>query len=733
MPANASRPRPRGAAPAASAATVSDGAAKARPVQNASRKLQLNKELFFAGFPCQQPHPRTEAAEGASVAAVRPLSRQFVRGFFQQYGSVEAFFYDESRGMGSVVFVDGADAESCYLAVHLSFIPATTADGGVGQPTWEQDEAGEAMAQRRARASDVLLCLEFAHCCPFVHPVLLTRDAEVHHSSSSSSSAVVHEVPGGELSRATLLHRFPQLLAAPSAVLPVAPYVVARWRTPAAQSEPHHQRERKQRVSARVEVLSDGDGEEETEEMHATASTHTPDGLTPTATPALVLEGPTFPGRSLPCTNVAAALWRLLRPSHVAAAAGNAVTVLDLWWEYYNLYLVHKTQPFAGKMGDSPYVYAQRPSSWQEVAAVQRRAREDAHGDEAAAQQVLQRLVHDHAYHNVFAYLLVKQKFKYDAAWASLMRDVYRPAVVQQLEAWRQQQQRGEGEGEHAAAAATADTPVDYEVRRRRVVAKALHEVIEAKPTNRKDVELVRRAEQTWLTLPRTIAAANVMENVHFLGKVRRGEVNRDATDKDMSTKPPLPSSAATLADGQDGDAPVDLRAAYPSMSARQREEQRYAEVLQNIDGYVALGTAEEMVAMCEEPKLFRYAKGHIGYEEAHRLPSYWRAYVNALWVPLIAFLLLGYTSYYIVDRLGISKVNEQRQKDEQRREFQVHLREFLDQQQRVLDEVQGGTPGVITPEKRAAMRKMNQTMQRAAEAARKAGGRFNIELRGDL
>jgi hypothetical protein len=728
-----------------SAATVAEGVGKARPIQGSARQLQLCKELFFAGFPCQRPYQRSgnsststvtsssSAADTASTTQVRPLSKMFIRGFFQQYGVVESLFYDEARGMGSVVFADGADAEGCYVAVHLSFLPATTAEGGIGQPTWTQDQQGEDMAERKARPDDWLLCLEFAHCCPFVNTVLLTKDVFV-------DGGLAHcEVPGGELSRAILFHRFPQLLwpsspagtaaagAASRPMVPVAPHIVVRWQEE-GEGEGEGIEGCTDHRSRVVEVLDD---------EHAGGDKGNEPGTVPSAKDVQQSRrtrqvGPNFPGRPIEPVEVELALWQLLRPSHIPPAPGSVVTVLDLWWEYYNLYMLHKTQPAESRITQAAFRYAQRPSLLQELLNVQRQGREYAHGDEAAAQQVLQRLVYDNQYHNVLTYLTVKAKFKYDPVWASLMRDLYKPKLTLKVEAWQALMEQDEADAAKKRGEAETTVP-DSEVRRRRVVMKAINELHEPQPTKPRDVAWVQQAEQTWLTMPRTTATYNVMENVKLLNKVKRGEVDRSGHDKEVRSPPPPSTQNSQQGEGaEEAEAvkDVNIEAAYPSMSSRQKEEQFYAEVMQNLDGYVATGTAEELVAMCEDPKLFRYAKGHIGYEEAHRQPSYWLTYLNALWVPLIAFLLLGFGSYYIVDRLGISKINEIQRQEQLKREFHDQLRHLLEQQQRLLN-VSLETNN--TQDRRAALKAMDDTRRRASEAARRAGGKFNIELRGDL
>ncbi|KAG5484657.1 hypothetical protein CUR178_07248 [Leishmania enriettii] len=712
------------------AKVVADGGSRGRPAQRrGGRELVACRELFFAGFPCREPYRRQASSSTKStplLTSAAAYSKQFVRGFFQQYGAVEALFYDEARGMGSVVFADGANAESCYLAVHLSFIAAPDENGGMGQPTWEQDRQGEALDERQARAPDLLLCLEFAHCCPFVNPFLLTRDAHLEGAEEHC------EVPGGELSRALLLHKFPVLLLNPDALpsslepmVPVAPHVVVRWKTETVEAS-----------APRVEVVEDGEGSHRT---------HNHSLATASAPPSRRLKrfGPTFPGRGIEPAVLEEALWQILQPTHVTAQDGKEVTVMDMWWEYYNLYALHKTQPSADRIADEAFSYAEQPSLAQEVREVQRQSREYAHGDEAAAQQVMLRLVHDNLFHSALCYLYVKQKLKYDPMWASLMRDLYTAKVVRHVQAWQvlakgsadaakqsRQRQGSTGEGldnlnPAAASSAAATATGSFASRRRRAVKAAFKALCESPPTKPEDIQALRATERLWRAMPRTEATANLIDNVKLLEKIKRGQVDRNGRDK-ILTRPPLPTLSPDGDDAQPSD--MHLASAYPTMSAAQRDEQLYSAVMQNVDGYVETGTAEELLGLCEDPKLFRYAKGHIGYEEARRLPSYWRAYINALWVPLIAFLLLGFGAHYIADRAGINEAYERTFAERKLREFHGSLHDLLRQQRAFL-----GKDGADAAQVETALQKMNETMQRTSEAAAKAGKKFRIELKQDL
>lgn len=717
----ATQPAEPTSAATTAAKAVAGGGSPARPVQRGSgRKLVASKELFFAGFPCREPY-RGQALGATTPASAVAYSKHFVRGFFQQYGAVEALFYDEKRGMGSVVFADGADAESCYLAVHLSFIAAPDEKGGMGQPTWEQDRQTEALDERTARALDLLLCLEFAHCCPFVNPFLLTRDVSLVGGEKQ------WEVPGGELSRALLLHRFPVLLLSsdsrPSAtepMVPVASHVVVRWEAETVEAP-----------APRVEVVEDGD-------RGPAAAAHSSEAVPSPQSRRVKRVGPTFPGRGIEPAVIEEALWQILQPAHVAAQDGNVVTVMDMWWEYYNLYALRKTQPSADRIADVAFIYAAQPSLAQEVREVQRQSREYAHGDEAAAQQVMRRLVYDDLYHSALCYLYVKQKLKYDPMWASLMRDLYKAKVVLHVQAWRALTETAEAANQSSVVeggvqnAEPATTPSSsstatgsLSTRRGRAVKAALKALYEPQPTKQEDIEALRATEQLWRTMPRTEAAANLIENVKLLEKIKRGLVDRNGHDK-VHTRPPLPALSPDGDDGQPSD--MNIEAAYPTMSAAQRDEQLYSAVMQNVDGYVETGTADELVGLCENPKLFRYVKGHIGYEEAHRVPSYWRAYVNALWVPLIAFLLLGFGTYYVVDWLGINEAHEKAVAERHRREFRAHLLNQLSQQEALFDQKDADSAQL-----KVTLQALNETIRRTSEAAARAGKKFRIELKQDL
>ncbi|KAG5510633.1 hypothetical protein JKF63_06931 [Porcisia hertigi] len=719
------RPASQRAAPTAAKYVASGNSRVCSVQQRGGGRSVACKEVFFAGFhcawPCRHSPPRATMPPTTPTPAVA-YPESSVRGFFERYGAVEALFYDEARGMGSVVFADGADAEKCYLAVHLSLIPAPDGNDGMSQIVWEQDTWDEALGEGQSRTPLLLLCLEFAHCCPFVNPFLLTRDA-----SSLVGEEEEWEVPGGELSRALLLHSLSSLLlrsdsgsTATEPQVPVAPHVVVHWKAETVEAP-----------APRVEVVKD-DGDD--------ATAHCP-----AAAPSRRVRrfGPTFPGRGIQPAAVEEKLWQCLRPPHVPAQDGHVVTVMDLWWEYYYRYVLYKTQPSSDRIADNAFRYAEQLSLAQEVRNLHQEGLEYTNCDEAAARKVMLRLVHDNVYHSTLCYLHVKQKLTYDPTWASLMRDVYTAETMLYVQEWRataekrteatrqarqrqQQQQRTAAKGvikNRERATAPPPSTVSPNPRRSSAVKAAFEALHKSCPTKQEDTNKLDAADdRLWRTMSRIEAAANLIENVRLLEKIRRGKVDRNGHDK-ANTQSGVPPNSGSV-----GPCQMDIESAYPAMSAAQRDEQLYSAVMQNVDGYVATGTAGEMMSLCEDPKLFRYVKGHIGYEEAHRVPSYWRAYINALWVPLIALLLLGFGTYCVVTWIGINESHEKVVAERKRHEFHRHLLNLLNQQRVLLNKTSADSAQLET-----ALKKIEEAMRRTSEAAAQAGGVFRIQLEHDL
>lgn len=668
------------------------GAKRAVPRHQTSDPTRVYRELFFAGFPCLLPYKPEDVSRRPKAI----FTRQFVHDFFQHYGSLSHFVYDEERGMGSVTFDSGEVAERCYLAVHLSLLPPPNPDGSGGYGTWEVDEPGEPTAVRQRRPGDLVLCMEFAQCCPFVNPRLLLCGESLTSAAVSGEKQVGPEtLNAGQLTRYSL-RTFPQVVEAYSPS--TAEFVVASWEAQPAAASP---------------ATADGG---DTAASNASAST----------TSAVVTRvGPEYPCADIDLPAVTDSLWRVLRPSHVKPVAGNQVRVLDMWWEYYNQYYVHKTEPAPERITDPLMRFAQRPSVLQEVLLLQKLSRERSSGDTAYATTQLRRFIHDDVFHSVCTYLSLKAQLRYDPSWASLVRDVYTTKVRLALQAYReewvaQQTKPVQSQASTSTGDATAAVAEEEEAGLGALDDPEL-QAIQAAINRDADGELkdhggdravLQAAESAWLQMSFMDAASNAITNVSFLRRVQRGEVDAEGNDID-------PAAKKKKDDDDDGVelevTPTEEERAYDT---RRNEEALFVEVLQTLDGFAFTGSAASLLSVCENPKLFRYARGHIGYNEARqKRPSKLWAYLNALWVPLILIIGFAWFAGWLSKRLTGGGGGD----------GGVGVGRGGAASGAAAGAGGGGGEAPYTTEM------MKDAIARAAEAARRAGGSFHIGVQNDL
>lgn len=110
--------------------------------------MSVYREIYFAGFP--------------AVAGETPFPENVVRSMFQMYGNITSFVYDTGRGIGSVLYESGEDAEHCFVDLHLSVIPG----GARSERDWLSESFGSQSA---------LIYIEFAQFLPFVNPLFFER------------------------------------------------------------------------------------------------------------------------------------------------------------------------------------------------------------------------------------------------------------------------------------------------------------------------------------------------------------------------------------------------------------------------------------------------------------------------------------------------------------------------------------------------------------------------------
>lgn len=516
---------------------------RTRRTHSQADMMKVYQEIFFAGFPSSSASSGSETQQ-----RVYTFPESYVRSFFEHYGTVEKLVYDERRGMGSVTFSTGDAAEHCYLAVHLSLL----APPGTDPAQWEAGRCSGANGQ-----PDLLLCLEFAQCCPFVNTLLLRHE----------------ELGPSDMSR-RMMRTFP--LVERSFSTTTAEMIVLQWTAASEETA----------EASRATAASTMEAEEEI----SSGSRERPAG----ADRNLRRVGPHFPGGVIEPAILHDALWRCLRPDHIPAVPGSTVTVLDLWWEYYQQYWVRKTQPDSARIRDPLWIFAQRASVIQEI----REAQEQMHGSisgHASASTVLDRrpstlinrLIHDDTYHSVCSTVVYSQQLRLDPTWASLMRDLYTPKVVAALETYR-----------------VTRLPIDAQVQH-----SLNHFAHQAAGSS-------EEADAEWLKLSVVMAAANVIDNVRFLQKCRWNLIAKDGTENTIPTSSEVGLSTPSL---------------------QQLDESLYWEVVKAFEEYATSGTATSMLSICEDPRVFCTTPGHIGFESLQEhYTSNWRVVLNTLWVPLL-------------------------------------------------------------------------------------------------
>ncbi|EPY28868.1 hypothetical protein STCU_04841, partial [Strigomonas culicis] len=579
-----------------------------------ARQYEVYREVFFAGF-----RPRDADPQDSSAATL--FTRDFVFSFFRHYGEIHYFTYDEARGVGSIFFADGQAAERCYIAVHLSWLPCTEAQARaklqvraaqssrVQVLEGDDDDDDDRCATQREGADDVLLFLEFAQGLPFVNPLVLFWDTSAEATAAAQTDLFAHHA--GMLSRQTLRFLPPSVVLAYTA-LDDAETLQRMAETQHACNQ-HYNSARRGTAEWVVGVV----GESAAPAYPSILLYH--DLNSPGAADATAdAEAP--PASILP-PELGRRLWVLLRPEAAAKNQDRAqVRVIDLWWSFYQQYVVHKTRPAAARIADLRHFgFAQRPSCWQEMDALRQ-------ASESAAAATLARFTADDVYHNTYAYLCYKVRYGNDPIYASLMRDVCTAKVREAVAAFVRAKERAVlGDLRDPTRAGDAELRDKNDT----VLFTVLHAVSqwcglddEARPHAR------GAAEEQWMQLPLTEAVANLIENVQYLQQIRRREID--------------PKTGEAYVRGRDGAGGGAVPRDYPTGTLRQEEEMHFMAITQTLDGCAPSGAAAQLLALCEDPRRFKSGRGHMGYDELHPRVSR-TAYVNALWVPLLVLALTSW------------------------------------------------------------------------------------------
>lgn len=492
------------------------------------------KEIFFAGFPQRLKENRTSPDDTLDEksgwfldASVRTFPQSFVYDFFQRFGAIEHFIYDENRGAGSVTFSDGELAETCYLTAHLSLVYPPTSIG-------DDDEAAVRATKKAEPLKPILVFLEFAQALAFVNTGLLLHD----------------ELQPAEMSR-HLMRTFPRVERKFSST--TADHVVMQW---------------VKDVPTEVEELT---------------------GVQAILRPV----GPSFPGGDVGVPELLQSVWKAVRPRKLKPDVALTVTVIDLWYEYYDLFQVHKTTPEASRITSPFYRFAQRQSVVQEILALDP---SDPH-ESGSGPNAAHMLIHSEAYHQIATLLCYKIKFKNDPSWVSFMRDVFTESVV-------------------AAVTKAMESRTYMSERHLMFLQKS---ILQSMTHNNE------KSEEEWLKIPLTEAVFNAMKNVVFLRRVDMGEIDRK-TGKDL---PADMIRAIRAKNKMDASALSDGYIVYSDFASY-------------VDSNAATGSASTLLTICEDPKVFRETENHVGHSAVFEHYSTWRVLWDIFWVPLlvIAFFI---------------------------------------------------------------------------------------------
>lgn len=701
------------------------------PIYPPGRAMHLYREIFFAGFPCLTPHESSYKDVPGGLQAVADTvvyHEKSIHAAFHVYGRMDRFFYDRQRGFGYVVYNRGEDAESCFLSLNNAVVPGPVGDPRITGPqevttigfgTYEDGVPTGSNGNRRVK-NYVITC-EFARCLPFVTPYLLLKN----------------EFNSLELSRSLMRH-FPVPECAAGAML-------GEW------------------FSAAWVQLSEVKGANTNSEAAPGPEKH-------------VLIGPVFDDTIHDlCNPIYRASFGLLCPTAFAKRRGTMLQLIDQWWEYYNLYILHKTEPTLDRIKSKrEFLSATCATVAQEIVSLNKDSWErNAHIESASPNSLLRRLVFDDVYHCTLNSIIMKQKFKLDPAFASYMRDVFSEATIKHSRAYLKAHpfkpnpdtMRLLRQIESTLAQADRGNDEVGLVKRRCFTVedekaigkwKKLTEVDDddgeegggngngngndedsgdARAAIRADIEYSLHPKvRLWMSTPLLEVAANVVENVKFLRRVKKGHIGPDG--KEIPFPPRRPEDEL----------------AYPGMSLKQEDEDLFDEITTNLDGFCADGSLFSLLLLGEDPASFHSGSGHLGYEEAveyhdKRNVSFWKnckIIGKAMIVPIVLIACVVMVVNYIavrepagresavVDPLwrGVDATSRHAPHDGDGEHRRVRK---SGTPAASAAEMKDKTPEEIAEARRQAAKSARELMRRAKNEAAKRGAKFNISLSADL
>lgn len=279
------------------------------------------------------------------------------------------------------------------------------------------------------------------------------------------------------------------------------------------------------------------------------------------------------------------------------------MTVIDLWAQYVEAFVVSKTQPSKSRISNPDFAFAAKASPYQDVI---RHCKALAQGS-ASERYELQRFADDDVMHSTMAYVCFKLRFGHDPSLMSLLRAVESRvlrnstarglAVQEKPESSKTSRDPDPDDDDPNIAPANIKSPSQ-----RKKLADAVSSATES-----------AEASERLLKLSVVDCARNVLQNAaYFYGKKSQGD-------------------AATLrAKG----------ASYVSDD----DEMRFRCVLDLFEGYASSGSAASLVTVCCPFEEFAGEHGLIA-----TMPTLQKMLWGTLKFPLLFLLLLAVGLYSLI------------------------------------------------------------------------------------
>lgn len=279
--------------------------------------------------------------------------------------------------------------------------------------------------------------------------------------------------------------------------------------------------------------------------------------------------------------SLAIALVQVLFP--VGAGKDHRITVLDLWAQFYEQFVVAKTQPSAQRISFPEFRFAAKASFLQDVVRFCQQAVDNVGSADGRMQ--LARFAEDDALHSTMAYVAFKTRMVHDPSHVSLLRAVdnkYAKLVHQDVE------RKVSAFGRHLQS-------TDFTG-----MQQAQHQPVGKNNGSGQQVGVMNTTDEQLLLLSLVDAAINVMENAQYM-------YQQSSPGERLS-------------------------------SAEEEEGARFERVLKLFDEFASSGSASSMLSICCPPEHFRSPSGLPANLPTMR-GMMWRTFRVPL---LIAALLFG-------------------------------------------------------------------------------------------